>query len=263
MVVAVGTVDSPVFVIPDWHHTGTPCIAVKRSEEASLKTFIGQSSVLIVLMMTTLVVGCGPDDELEQQEVQTGRGTAAGDMPMMQGDMPMQGGDMPMQQGEVPMQQMPMMQDDMPEWMMSRGGAGMMEAMPTIHLLLANHEQIERDVEEIPGGVRTVTTSGDPVITEAIRDHVHQMKERVEDGRPIRMMDPVFREIFKHHGKIEMEIEEVPGGVRVTETSSDPQVVLLIRQHAKRAVSEFVDQGMPRAMQPTPLPEGYGSGVAE
>lgn len=151
----------------------------------------------------------------------------------------------------------------MPEWMMSGEmgggmmGGGMMEDMQPIHTLLVNHERIEREVTDIPGGVVTVTRSDDPEITAAIRRHVHQMKERVEEGQPIRMMDPVFREIFENHGKLRMEIEEIPGGVRVRETSDDPQVVLLIRQHAHRAVSEFVDEGMSRAMRPTPLPEGY------
>jgi hypothetical protein len=35
---------------------------------------------------------------------------------------------------------------------------------------------------------------------------------------------------------------------------------LLIRQHAHRAVSEFVAEGMARAMEPTPLPPGYTGG---
>lgn len=70
------------------------------------------------------------------------------------------------------------------------------------------------------------------------------------------MMDPLFREIFQHHEKIEMQVEDVPGGVRVRETSDVPQVGALIRQHARRAVSEFVDRGMERAMRPTPLPPG-------
>jgi len=34
-------------------------------------------------------------------------------------------------------------------------------------------------------------------------------------------------------------------------------VTLLIRQHARAAVSQFVADGMARAMQPTPLPDGY------
>ena len=151
------------------------------------------------------------------------------------------------------------MMEQMPEWMMSGGmmDSDMMRDMGPIHDLLMQHEKIQRNVEEIPDGIRAVTTSRDPEIAKLIRTHVGQMKSRIEDGRPIRMMDPLFREIFRHHEKIRLEVEDVPGGVRVTETSSDPQVVLLIRQHAKRAVSEFVSGGMQRSMQPTPLPEGY------
>lgn len=142
------------------------------------------------------------------------------------------------------------------------GGGGMMDGnmmrdMQVIRSLLNQHDKIERTVEDVPGGVRTVTTSDDPEVTGRIRRHVWQMKQRIEKGTPIRRMDPVFRELFKHHEKIEMRIEEVPDGVRVIETSDDPGVSSLIRQHARRFVSEAVEQGMPRAMRPTPLPEGY------
>jgi hypothetical protein len=136
------------------------------------------------------------------------------------------------------------------------GGMGMRRDGPTIHSLLADHEKVKRTVEEIPDGIRSVTTSDEPEVAALIRKHVWQMKDRLERGEPIRMMDPLFREVFAHHDKIRMAIEDVPGGVRVTETSDDPQVVLLIRQHA-RTVNEFVESGMRRMHQPTPLPEGY------
>ena len=151
-----------------------------------------------------------------------------------------------------------MMGEEMPQWMMSGGSmADMMADMSVIHDLLVNHRSITRTVVDLPNGVRTTTISNDPQVASLIRSHVRQMKERVDNGRPIRMMDPLFREIFRHHDAIEMQIHDIPGGVRVTETSTNPQVQLLIRQHAHRAVSEFVGGGMPRAMQPTPLPAGY------
>lgn len=151
------------------------------------------------------------------------------------------------------------MMDRMPDWMMSGGmmDPEMMRDMRAIHDLLVQHEKIQRAVEDIPGGVRAVTTSADPEVANQIRAHVWQMKGRIEQGRPIRMMDPLFREIFRRHEQIKLEVVEVQGGAQVTETSDDPQVVLLIRQHARRAVSEFVAGGMRRAMRPTPLPEGY------
>jgi hypothetical protein len=152
-----------------------------------------------------------------------------------------------------------MMDGGMPDWMMSHGGMSprIRGHMRVIHRLLLEHEDINRKVEEIPNGIRSTTVSRRPEITDSIRTHVRQMKARVEAGEPIRQMDPVFREIFEHHAKIRMDVEDIPGGARVTETSDDPQIVLLIRQHAQRAVSEFVADGMQRAMQPTPLPPGY------
>ena len=145
--------------------------------------------------------------------------------------------------------------------MMNGGMGGMMggsmKEMSAIHGLLANHTKIQRSVEDIPNGVRTVTTSQDPQVTALIREHVWQMKERIEQGWPIRQMDPLFRELFKNHRHIHIAIENVQDGVRVTETSDTPRVTPLIRQHARRAVSEFVAEGMPRAMRPTPLPPGY------
>lgn len=151
-----------------------------------------------------------------------------------------------------------MMDRQMPDWMMSESMAPeMMEAMPVIRDLLLNHERIMRHVEDIPDGIQATTTSQDSEIADLIQTHVWQMKERMEEGRPIRQMDPVFRELFRHHTFVELDVEELPQGVHVAHTSTDPEVQLLIRQHAYRAVNEFVEYGMQRARQPTPLPEDY------
>lgn len=155
---------------------------------------------------------------------------------------------------------MPMMKRGSGGMMSSEGmmGGGMMGDMRSIRSLLAGHESIERRVEDIPNGVRTVTTSDDPEIAKLIRTHVRQMKERYERDQPIRMMDPVFRELFANRDRASLDYEDIPGGILVTHTSDDPDVVLLIRQHARRFVSEAAAEGMRRAMRPTPLPEGYG-----
>lgn len=147
----------------------------------------------------------------------------------------------------------------MPDWMMSGQmmGPEAMEDMRVIQDLLLSHDRVRRRVADIDDGIRAWTTSQDPEIAELIRTHVWQMRDRVREGNPIRLMDPVFREIFEHHEAVEMDVQEIPGGVVVVETSADPQVERLIRQHAHRAVSEFVAEGMARAMQPTPLPPGY------
>jgi hypothetical protein len=134
---------------------------------------------------------------------------------------------------------------------------GMPAAMLQIHSLLNNHQQIHRSVSEIPGGVETTTTSDDPLTTQLIRTHTLLMKQRLEAGQPIRMWDPLYVELFRHHDQISIQLSEIPGGVRVVETSQDPNVTLLIRQHANRAVSEFVTAGWNRVHQPTTLPSGY------
>ena len=58
-------------------------------------------------------------------------------------------------------------------------GDGMMggnrEDMQIVHQLFANHDQIRRTVEEIPGGVRTLTESDNPQITALIQAHVKSM----------------------------------------------------------------------------------------
>lgn len=142
------------------------------------------------------------------------------------------------------------------------GGMGAMGGdMRTIRGLLARHEAIERRVEDIPGGVRTWTTSEDPQVALLIRRHVREMQARLERGQPIRAMDPVFRELFRNRDRARLAIADIPGGARVTHVSDDPQIARLIRQHARRFVSEAAEQGMRRAMRPTPLPEGYGGGA--
>lgn len=146
---------------------------------------------------------------------------------------------------------------------MSRGmmqdmmGSHAMGDMHAIRALLARHESIDRRVENIPGGVRTTTVSDDPETAELIRSHARDMRARYDRAQPIRMMDPLFRELFRTREQARMEITDIPGGVRVVHTSADPQVALLIRQHAHRFVSEAAEEGMRRAMRPTPLPQGY------
>lgn len=137
-----------------------------------------------------------------------------------------------------------------------RGHGGDMAA---IHELMAGHEGIERRVTDVPGGVETVTESQDPFLAQTIRTHVRQMEARLAEGRPIRRWDPLFDEIFLHAAAIDMRIEDTERGVRVIETSDDPRVTMLIRQHARRAVSEFVARGMERMHEATPLPQGYDS----
>lgn len=153
---------------------------------------------------------------------------------------------------------MPMMRNGMMGGGMMGGGMGAsMAEMSVIRGLLTNPGRIERTVRDVRGGVLAVTTSDDPRVAQLIRTHVRQMRSSYERDEPIRTMDPVFREMFANRDRISLEIEDVPGGVRVLHRSDDPQIAALIRQHAHHFVSEAAEQGMARAMRPTPLPQGY------
>ncbi len=116
------------------------------------------------------------------------------------------------------------------------------------HFLLTNKDRITRQVQLLENGVETLTESDDPEITARIQEHVASMHERVEHARPIRMRDPLFREIFAHAGQIEMQLENTPGGIRVREVSADPYVVQLIQAHSK-VVTGFVERGFEEARQ--------------
>ena len=94
----------------------------------------------------------------------------------------------------------------------------------TIHGMLAQHEKIQRSVNDIDGGIVADTTSKDPEVAAMIRKHVAEMKTRLEQGQPTRMWDPLYAALYEHHAEIAMSIVEIEGGVRVTETSKNPEV---------------------------------------
>ncbi len=129
-------------------------------------------------------------------------------------------------------------------------GMGMsVEEHDNILALLSHHASITRKVEQIPGGVKTTTTSSRPELVDILRSHVRQMSSHLEQGQPVRMWDPVFRDIFAHHDEIHLATKDVEGGIEVIETSENSEVVPLIRAHASK-VNEFVAQGHAAARPP-------------
>ena len=118
-------------------------------------------------------------------------------------------------------------------------------------------QDIVRQIEDIENGVATTTRApGNPEAVAVLQRHVGEMKGLIEGGGRIRAWDPLFSEIFDHYDEIEMVIETLEDGVRVTETSTNPEVVKLIRAHARK-VNEFVAQGPEAVHQPTALPDDY------
>ncbi|WP_308389351.1 hypothetical protein [Acidithiobacillus sp. AMEEHan] len=124
------------------------------------------------------------------------------------------------------------------------------------HRLLALHEQIERDLELLPNGVRARTRSDNPEIVALLHDHVPSMKQRLEENFGLRFWDPAFAELFAQHDKIRMELTLLPDGVLIEETSEDPNVVELIKAHGQ-VINLFVAKGGAQAQQESPLPDSY------
>ena len=108
--------------------------------------------------------------------------------------------------------------------------------------MLEKHDKIRREFREIDGGIEAVTESDDPKVAALIVDHVEAMKGRIETGRRLRQWDPLYVAVFNDATKISLTIERTGKGVRVRETSNDPMVVALIRQHAG-VVSKFAARG--------------------
>ena len=137
-------------------------------------------------------------------------------------------------------------------------GGGSHGVMRTAMTLVHQHrDAIERTVENIPNGI--ITTTWSPLDEDAARTlerHVLEMKASLEKGETVRGWDPLFAEIFQHYDEIEMLVEPIEGGVRVTETSDNPEVVKLIQAHAVK-VNEFLARGPAAVHEETPLPEGY------
>ena len=122
-----------------------------------------------------------------------------------------------------------------------RGGNG--QDMQLVHQLFANHNLIRRTVEEIPGGVRTVTESDNPQVATMIQQHVASMHQRLDHGRWFAMMSQTLPIMFRNADRYQREYEMTPQGIRVKKFSDDSELVNVLREHS-REVSGFVEAGM-------------------
>jgi hypothetical protein len=127
--------------------------------------------------------------------------------------------------------------------MMGSMDSGMREDMMVAHQLVMRHDQVKRTVKQLENGVETLTESENAEVAALIKAHVPAMYKRLKENRPIHQRDPLFRELFRYGSKIQAEVILTPNGVRVTETSTDPYVVKLIKAHAK-TVDDLVKRGM-------------------
>lgn len=120
--------------------------------------------------------------------------------------------------------------------------------MSTYMDMFMRHNQIDRVVEEIPGGVRTTTESSSPDLAAQLQAHVSSMYAHVAQGAEVMCMSQSLPTLFRNATGYQRRLTFTQTGVIAEETAEDPALVQAIREHA-REVSGFVSDGMPAMMQ--------------
>ncbi len=133
------------------------------------------------------------------------------------------------------------------------GGGSMMGSATTMDMstymdMFNRHNEISRTVEEIPGGVRTTTTSDSPDLVAQLQAHVSAMYVHLDDGAEVTCMSQSLPTLFRRAPDYQRALTFIATGVIAVETARDPGVTRAIRAHA-REVSGFVSVGMPAMMQ--------------
>lgn len=132
-------------------------------------------------------------------------------------------------------------------------GGGMMGGatgsdMSTYMELFARHAEVRRTVEEVRGGVRTVTESDASELVAQLQAHVASMYEHLDRGAEVRCMSESLPTLFRNADGYRRRLSTTPTGVVVTEIATEPWLTQAIRAHA-REVTGFVRDGMPAMMQ--------------
>jgi hypothetical protein len=131
-------------------------------------------------------------------------------------------------------------------------GGGMMGVSPadmqTYMEMFNRHKQIDRMVEDIPGGVRTTTQSEAPDLVAKLQAHVSSMYSQLDQGAEVMCMSSSLPTLFRRANGFRRQLTFTPTGVIAEETADDPVLTDAIREHA-REVTGFVEQGMPAMMQ--------------
>lgn len=116
--------------------------------------------------------------------------------------------------------------------------------------LLRDHEKIRRVVVFRKDGVEATTESDDPAVAAKIIDHAKAMQARMKTGAVVRIWDPVFKELFERHASVTLDVTPTDKGVKIIETSPDPETVALLWSHAS-GVNDFVRLGPPANQRAT------------
>jgi len=111
--------------------------------------------------------------------------------------------------------------------------------------IFISHKGIQRELANLPNGIKSTTEADDPKLKAAIVTHVTMMVSRLQEGRnpEVIIQSPTLSALFDVHQEIETKIEMTEKGITVTQTSSNPKVVQLLQTHAAE-VSDMSKRGM-------------------
>jgi hypothetical protein len=126
-----------------------------------------------------------------------------------------------------------------------RGENASPEESAELAVMFRGFESFNREVTNLPNGIRTVTGSSDPEVMANLVSHVTGMIGRVEnlDDPKIFIQSPTLDIFFQRGDKITSEIEVTDEGIVVVQTSTDPEVVTALQVHAAE-VSDMAARGM-------------------
>jgi hypothetical protein len=127
------------------------------------------------------------------------------------------------------------------------GGASSMD-MSKYMTMFMRHGELRRNVEDIPGGVRTTTESDSPDLAAELQAHVSSMYAHLDQGAEVACMSSSLPTLFRRAADYQRQITFTAKGLVVEETAADPGLTDAIRAHA-REVTGFVVEGMPAMMQ--------------
>ena len=111
--------------------------------------------------------------------------------------------------------------------------------------IFRSHKGIIRQVTNISNGIVTTTEAEDETLREAIVSHVSMMVTRLQEGKnpEVIIQSPTLDALFTVYEEIDTEIELLDMGVKVIQTSTNPEVVKLLHKHAAE-VSDMSERGM-------------------
>lgn len=112
-------------------------------------------------------------------------------------------------------------------------------------VMFRSFDTLRREVEFLPNGIRTVTSSSDPDVMVALVSHVVGMIARVEEGRDpqIFIQSRTLDIFFARPEAIVTEIDLTDAGIVVVQTSDDPEMIAALHVHAGE-VSDMAARGM-------------------